>query len=301
MEVVSERKRKAAACMKSTVKRRALQDFSKMFELPTVCQQTTPMISQPPHIQIPLYDYQLRSVYRMIKLEANPKIRNLGTFQEEFHCKGGLVADCVGMGKTAQLIGLMLTDLEGEKPQTYCNLVITPSHLCQQWKEEVIKFAGDKLKIVVISNSKHHFKLSQKDITSANVVILSLDYLTGSVYRALWHWHHAVSQRPEGDVIALSRLTDVKLHKLFLSDTRCDLTSPVCCPLCFTTCKNLTAYASHVRMYKHISLEENTISFVKGKLKTNTQKKAGNGDIPDHWLKEPSSMVVQKCVSTCVL
>jgi hypothetical protein len=290
MEVVSERKRKAAASMQSTVKRRAIQDFSKMFELPTVCQQTTPMVSQPPHIQIPLYDYQLRSVYRMIKLEANPKIQNLGTFQEEFHCKGGVVADCVGMGKTAQLIGLMLTDLEEETSQAYCNLVVTPSHLCQQWKEEVTKFAGDSLKIIIISNSKQHFQLSQKDITAANVVIVSLDYLTGPVYRSLWHWHHAISQRPEGGVIKLGKLPDTKLHQLFLTDA-CDMASPICCPLCFATCKNLSSFTSHVKTSKHISLEESTINLVKGMLKTNTEKKSSNEGIPDYWLKQPSSMV----------
>lgn len=288
--MASERKRKAVASMKSTVKRRALQDFSKLFELPTICQQTTPLISQPPSIKVPLYDYQLRSVYRMKEVEANPKIRDLGTFQEEFHCRGGLVADCVGMGKTAQLIALMLTDLEEKKVQTCCNLVVTPSHLCQQWKQEVVKFAGKQLKVLVISDIKKHFKVTRDDITSANVVILSLDYLTGSAYRTLWHWHHAVSKHPDGDVITLSELSDVKLRDICVSDLLCDVTGPMRCPMCCLMCKNFSAFSSHIRSYKHRSLEKSVVDFVMGKVRKN-QWHSGDAVIPDNWLKEPGPMV----------
>ena len=309
MDYVSERKRKAAACMKSTIKRRALQDFSMLFELPTICQHSTPTIAQPPYIRIPLYDYQLRSLHRMREIEANPKIRDLGTFQDEFHCKGGLVADCVGMGKTAQLIGLMLCDLNDKKRSMFSNLVVTLSHLCQQWKDEVIKFAGDRLRVVVISNRSQHYRLTRDDIVSANVVILSLDYLTGFVYRALWHWHYVISkQMRKREVISwggLSVMKEPQLRQTCVSDMLCDAAGPVRCPLCFSVCKDFDAFSKHLCKYSHRELERSVLEFVENGWLKREQEEQCDEHLPDHWVKEPSPMVHEQmlcfvCPSVCL-
>ena len=51
------------------------------------------------------------------------------------------------MGKTAQLIALLLS-----RPPTdsgdLAALVLTPEHLCHQWRSEIARFAGDALSVV---------------------------------------------------------------------------------------------------------------------------------------------------------
>ena len=61
-------------------------------------------------------------------------------------CLGGVVADTVGMGKTAQIIARMLARprQSDAKPTSKLpfdyqgnNLVVTPGHLCRQWQGEI--------------------------------------------------------------------------------------------------------------------------------------------------------------------
>ncbi len=52
------------------------------------------------------------------------------------------------MGKTAQIIALILST------QNTANgtLVVTPQHLTNQWKNEIRKFAGDQVKVYMITS-----------------------------------------------------------------------------------------------------------------------------------------------------
>ena len=50
------------------------------------------------------------------------------------------------MGKTASVIGLALT--ESASDAIGPNLIITPSHLFGQWKDEIIKFAGGVVRVI---------------------------------------------------------------------------------------------------------------------------------------------------------
>ena len=64
----------------------------------------------------------------------------------EYKPRGGVIADSTGMGKTASVIGLALTEpaSDGIGP----NLIITPSHLFGQWKQEILKFAGGVVRVL---------------------------------------------------------------------------------------------------------------------------------------------------------
>ena len=54
------------------------------------------------------------------------------------------MADTVGMGKTAQLIALLLArPPDRDDGLTLGALVLTPEHLCHQWRAELRRFAGD--------------------------------------------------------------------------------------------------------------------------------------------------------------
>ena len=56
------------------------------------------------------------------------------------------------MGKTAQLIALLLS-----RPPTdsgdLAALVLTPEHLCHQWRSEIARFAGDALSVELATNA----------------------------------------------------------------------------------------------------------------------------------------------------
>ena len=120
---------------------RASRDWSKIFTLPTVGGDG-PCAPTPEGMRLPLYEYQQRSLARMLTVEADGRImlpRGAPGSEVEFTFRGGVIADEVGMGKTAQLIALFLAS-PGTAGQPK-NLVVTPGHLCGQWANEIRKFA----------------------------------------------------------------------------------------------------------------------------------------------------------------
>ena len=123
---------------------RASRDWSRIFELPTVA-LSGPLEPTPKAIEDAghsLYDYQRRSLARMLAIEADGNIRlplGLPGTEVAHTFRGGVICDEVGMGKTAQLIALFLAS--PAPPGQPRNLVITPGHLCNQWSNEIQKFA----------------------------------------------------------------------------------------------------------------------------------------------------------------
>lgn len=74
---------------------------------------------------------------------------------------GGVLADDMGLGKTIQIIALLLDCKEKEGHKT--SLVVSPSSLALNWKNEVEKFAPE-LKIKVISGNAEERKDLINDI-----------------------------------------------------------------------------------------------------------------------------------------
>lgn len=87
---------------------------------------------------------------------------------------GGILADDMGLGKTIQIISLLLNYKEkGEKKSS---LVVSPSSLTLNWKNEIEKFAPD-LKIKVITGTAEERKKAIQKIEEYNLVITSYDLL----------------------------------------------------------------------------------------------------------------------------
>jgi superfamily II DNA or RNA helicase len=182
--------------------RRRRRDWSKVFALPTV-QPAVPMAPEPPGLKLPLFDYQRRSLHRMLEVERDGVIElPLGSATRDLpsstgprgrsdgqaaavtkRCafRGGVVADEVGMGKTALLISLFLASprpAAGGGQRAPGALVITPGHLCAQWASEIRKFT-DRLRVATVADPVALARMPKERIDAGclqnDVVITSLD------------------------------------------------------------------------------------------------------------------------------
>lgn len=92
---------------------------------------------------------------------------------------GGILADDMGLGKTIQIISLLLDykeKAENENEERKSNIVVSPSSLALNWKNEIKKFAPD-LKIKVIRGTAEERKLIIEKIDDFDLVITSYDLL----------------------------------------------------------------------------------------------------------------------------
>ncbi|KAF5320985.1 hypothetical protein D9619_001153 [Psilocybe cf. subviscida] len=96
---------------------------------------------QPANLKLTLLPFQQESLYWMRK-------------QEQGIWNGGMLADEMGMGKTIQIIALLVSD--GAKP----NLVVAPTVAIMQWRNE-IEAHTDGLKVVVWHGSARESDISQ--------------------------------------------------------------------------------------------------------------------------------------------
>jgi len=173
-------KRVKAVEVEKIHRKRQKLDLSAHFILPQL-DLDGPCAEQSPNMNLPLYEFQRRSLHKMVELENNPEFKLKKKIQI---VKGGVLADEVGLGKTATSVGLIITD-----PQTaegYGNLVITPTHLCHQWQTEIMKFS--ELRSTVVRSALDH--ASVKRFKGLDVVIISLDY-----YKATYANNQNASQK----------------------------------------------------------------------------------------------------------
>ena len=175
-------KRKLTAADGANVRAARLRkDLSALFELPCV-PLTVPPAPQPAAFRGDMFAYQRRSLTRMIEIESGTALTvEIGVHQKVFTPKGGVVADTVGMGKTAQLIGLLLARPPAEQPGLLGALVVSPEHLCHQWRAEIARFAGDALSVELVSNEEEVARLPTRwawqGRTTARVLIASLEHV----------------------------------------------------------------------------------------------------------------------------
>ena len=134
-----------------------------------------------------MYPYQRRSLSRMLEIEFGTTFTvNIGVKTVTFQPKGGVVADTVGMGKTAQLIALLLADRPDEQTGTLGALVVSPEHLCHQWRAEIAGFAGDALDVAILTSGAELPALASGAAWRgrggvARVLVASLEYLVFSL------------------------------------------------------------------------------------------------------------------------
>mmetsp|Transcript_6007 Transcript_6007/g.10792 ORF Transcript_6007/g.10792 Transcript_6007/m.10792 type:complete len:1231 (-) Transcript_6007:113-3805(-) len=189
--------------------------------------------AQPPRFEEhSLRPEQLRSLEWMVQRERQPgsfevsycafqsnkhaRARTDVRLQTSYQVRGGILADKIGYGKTATVIGLIDSTLGKEDPPipseekhsffpTKATLILVPSNLVGQWLREIGKFLVGKelalepgsrgwlkppqtgrsgLKILVISNVVPLKPLSPSEIAEADIVICTYRLLWSEIY--LW-------------------------------------------------------------------------------------------------------------------
>ena len=113
--------------------------------------------------------------------------------------KGVVIADETGTGKTLQVIAAILAQKlqqlqvpcppVSDKPKltyeearysTRATLIVVPPHLCGQWQSAADDY---RLNRIVIITKLDHARLTMSDFIQADVVIVSLTFLTGAYYK----------------------------------------------------------------------------------------------------------------------
>jgi hypothetical protein len=160
---------------------------------------------QPPNFKYHLRGEQLQSLGWMISQEAETikpfmeeeveeSILPLMPWRAEVKAtisnfvRGGVLADEVGYGKTAIVLGLIDSQYEIDckiPPEddglipTNATLIIVPSNVFKQWVSEINKFLGDKYKVLTIESIN---KITIQQVQDADIVLMSWSILANDTY-----------------------------------------------------------------------------------------------------------------------
>ena len=108
--------------------------------LPPTVMKTAVKASQPVGMVVPLKDHQLAMLQRCADIEKSALMSPY---------KMGFMADSVSAGKTSVAIAMVLAD-KSSFHRTSLNVVIVPQNICMQWRDEITKFTGKALKVLVL-------------------------------------------------------------------------------------------------------------------------------------------------------
>jgi SNF2 family DNA or RNA helicase len=185
----------------------------------------TNIYEPPATFKVKLYDYQKKSLQKMINIEKNLVKFNIEyTIQLNFEdiqminfdpikniksdicryldikTKGGILADEMGLGKTITTLSLITSNPsttilkmgyskndEFWKIQSKATLIVCPSHITKQWEDEA-KRSNPNLKILCVLTRRDHEKLFFKDIINADIIITSHQFLMNFKYYPCLHY-----------------------------------------------------------------------------------------------------------------
>ncbi|KAJ5591523.1 uncharacterized protein N7459_001892 [Penicillium hispanicum] len=170
-----------------------------------------PVHAQPPNFRQSLRPEQLRSLTWMVSQEADDvepfteeeteeAFLPLMSWRAEVKAtiprtiRGGLIADEVGYGKTAIVLGLIDTQFardqerfaEAPHPEgfipTKATLIIVPGNVFDQWASEIVKFLGNTYTVLKIPSVAKLGRTALKEIQEVDIVLISWAVLKSEAY-----------------------------------------------------------------------------------------------------------------------
>ncbi|KAH9853400.1 SNF2 family N-terminal domain-containing protein [Lenzites betulinus] len=148
---------------------------------------------QPSNLKVKLLPFQLESLYWMKQ-------------QEKGIWCGGMLADEMGMGKTIQMISLMVSD-NGAKP----NLVIAPTVAIMQWRNEIELHTDNLLKTLVWHGASRESSISE--LKKFDVVLTSY-----AVMESCFRKQHSGFKRKGRIVKEKSALHSIEWNRVILDE-----------------------------------------------------------------------------------
>jgi len=182
-------------------------------------------VEPPTSFKIKLYEYQKRSLGKMIKMEKGDTsfqvkytapihfneleyiydpISNQRVTEDKYlniKIRGGVLSDEMGLGKTITSVALIATNpapnnhpatklstnYQMNKLFTKATLVLCPSHLTKQWESEVKKCNPNFTVLTVVSKNDMG-KLKVTDIQNADIIIVAHQFLMNFKYYPTLHY-----------------------------------------------------------------------------------------------------------------
>lgn len=144
--------------------------------------------------EFPLYAHQERSLYRMVQIESrNDDVAKFNFGMLDYYSRGGCLADAIGMGKTATMLALIVS--EPINVQKGGNLLVAPSHLLAQWEMEVQKFVKPG-EIHVVVGLRKYLSTDRSEISNRTLVLVGVEEAVAS--RAHFYHFHKIYPREIG-------------------------------------------------------------------------------------------------------
>lgn len=136
---------------------------------------------------------------------------------------GGILADDMGLGKTIQIISILL-DYKKNINENKASIVVSPSSLSLNWKNEIEKFAPD-LKTKVIRGTAEERKLLIENVDKYDLLITSYDLLKRDidVYKDK-NYNFKFIIADEAQYLKNNNTKNAKSIKILNADTRFALT-----------------------------------------------------------------------------
>jgi SNF2 family DNA or RNA helicase len=120
-----------------------------------------------------------------------------------FKSRGGILADAVGLGKTLEMIGLVLATQDMTLPEfdenglfnSKASLIVCSGHIAIQWASEIAKFTN--LKVKQITNIQEATEATYGDIVNSDFVIVATPLLKNKQFLSLGCSKSIVSLAPK--------------------------------------------------------------------------------------------------------
>jgi len=182
-------------------------------------------IKPPPDFKIELYNYQQKSLSKMLQIENKQNnmtcdytntisiyddnilfdpVSNVVTHNKHkfnIMTNGGILCDEMGLGKTISLIALItcnpapsnlpntkMSNISGiEKINSKATIILCPSHLTKQWENEIIR-CNPNLKILTILSKTDYNNLCFDDFINSDIIITSHQFIMNFKFYPTLHY-----------------------------------------------------------------------------------------------------------------